>query len=124
MDFNEYQDKALKTAQYPAVGSNMVYPALKLAGEAGELADKIGKHWRNFNAKYSNGNDISVGIQAGTLSPDQRTKIILELGDILWYVSAISQEIGVTLDYIAIENINKLTGRAERGTILSEGDIR
>jgi hypothetical protein len=37
--FKEYADRAHSTTFYPIAGRNMVYPALKLAGEAGEVAE-------------------------------------------------------------------------------------
>ena len=38
MDFKTYQNKARKTAMYPNIGSNHIYPTLGLVGEAGEVA--------------------------------------------------------------------------------------
>ena len=46
MTMNEYQEKAGTTAAYPSMGENLCYPAMKLAGEAGEYCDKVGKRWR------------------------------------------------------------------------------
>lgn len=43
MDFNEYQKKARKTAIYPNIGKNYIYPALGLGGESGEVLEKIKK---------------------------------------------------------------------------------
>lgn len=116
MNLNEYQDYALVTAQYPGIGQNLVYPALKLAGEAGEAADKIGKWWRNGGKLQPLcGND---------LTEEQKTAVIKELGDVLWYIAAISKELGVKLDDVARINIEKLTDRYNRGVIKSEGDER
>lgn len=47
MDMNEYQKKARETATYPDAGNNFVYPTLGLAGESGEVAEKIKKVIRN-----------------------------------------------------------------------------
>ena len=110
---NEYQIKALDTASYPRVGYNTIYPALKLAGEAGETADKIGKWWRNH------------GIVDGQhLSEKQKEELVLELGDVLWYIAALGMEIGVSLSDIANKNKEKLQSRKERGVIKGEGDNR
>ena len=39
--FDLYQDAAESTAVYPKKGDNLYYPALGLAGEAGEVCEKI-----------------------------------------------------------------------------------
>lgn len=45
MEFNDYQTKAFATAHYPAIGASYVYPALGLAGEAGEVSRKGEKNF-------------------------------------------------------------------------------
>jgi NTP pyrophosphatase (non-canonical NTP hydrolase) len=110
---NVYQEKALGTAVYPNVGSNMVYPALGLAEEAGEVAGKVKKLWRNHGT-----------MDGSNITNEQREAIIKELGDVLWYCAALSKEIGITLGSIALGNIEKLQDRAARGVIKSEGDNR
>lgn len=110
---NEYQRDALATAMYPDKGNNLIYPALKLNGEAGEVAEKIGKNWRN------------LGITGGSvLNPEQKLAIIKELGDCLWYLAALAEELGVDLSHVAKLNIEKLRDRHARGVIKSEGDDR
>lgn len=111
--FNHYQKEAVALAKYPDVGKNMVYPALGIAGEAGEVADKVKKFWRN--------NGITDGAE---LSAGERTALVKELGDVLWYIAALGKEIGVSLSDIAQANIDKLTDRTARGVINSEGDNR
>jgi NTP pyrophosphatase (non-canonical NTP hydrolase) len=113
LDMNVYQDKALGTATYPNVGSNMVYPALGLAGEAGEVAEKVKKLWRNHGT-----------MDGKSTTPEQSKEIAKEIGDVLWYCAALSKEIGITLGSIALGNIEKLQDRAARGAIKSEGDNR
>lgn len=113
MDLNEYQKRALETAAYPNLGDNLVYPAMGLAGEAGEFCDKIKKYWRNTG---------HMNMEAMTW--EQRKECIKELGDILWYVAAAAKELGTTLNYVAWVNIHKLNDRRERGVIKSEGDNR
>lgn len=143
LTMNDYAALAIATAKYPLQGCNMVYPALKLAGEAGELADKIGKHWRNrfngivggdlgqhtlmFVKELANVTEEQAALLAMdhvTLTTDERRAILLELGDVLWYVNALANELGVTLQHVAEMNLNKLRDRKERGTILGEGDNR
>ena len=54
MDLNHYQKQARTTAGYPNVGTNPIYPTLGLAGEAGEVADKVKKVIRDKNGKFDN----------------------------------------------------------------------
>ncbi|PIP73847.1 MAG: hypothetical protein COW88_00640 [Candidatus Lloydbacteria bacterium CG22_combo_CG10-13_8_21_14_all_47_15] len=109
MNFSEYQDKAKETALYPEIGKRFVYPALGLVNEAGEVAGKIKKVFRD---------DGSV------LTEKKRDELAYELGDVLWYVSALATELGLSLDDIAGKNIEKLVLRKKRGTISGDGDYR
>ena len=102
MTFNEYQEFARSTAIYPE-DVKVVYPTLGLCGEAGEVAEKIKKHMRDCRSL------VGVG---------------LELGDVLWYISALADDLGITLEEIAQANVDKLTGRMERGKLGGSGDNR
>jgi NTP pyrophosphatase (non-canonical NTP hydrolase) len=143
LSFAEYSEMAKSTARYPLMGRNMVYPALKMAGEAGELADKIGKHWRNrFNKLISKETEQEtlmfatepeavtedqaalMAMDMVSMTAEERHAVLLELGDVLWYVMALSQELGVTLEHVAGMNLTKLADRRARGTILGAGDNR
>jgi NTP pyrophosphatase (non-canonical NTP hydrolase) len=140
MTFETYQIEALRTATYILKGKNMVYPAIKLAGEAGELADKIGKYWRNnsvtlvdaYKKKHvlvpinSEAEKVIVAncMDSWYLTNLQREACALELGDILWYICALAKELGYDINKIAQMNIEKLKDRAERDVINSEGDYR
>ena len=127
MTFEEYAQRVIRTAEYPLVGLNMVYPAPKLAGEAGELADKIGKHWRNsYNPAsiHSREEAALAGMDARSLTSEQKLEIVKELGDVLWYVNALAVELGVSLQVVAVQNVVKVEDRRTRGVIKSEGDNR
>lgn len=113
LTLNDYQLLATETADYPDIGTNTIYPALKLAGEAGEVADKIGKLWRNHG-----------WIQGSEYTTEVKFEIIKELGDVLWYIAALGNELGVDLEFIGQENLKKLKDRKERGVIKGEGDNR
>jgi len=102
MNFNEYQKLARSTAIYPEE-YKVIYPALGLCGEAGEVAEKVKKNIRD--GKSLDG----VG---------------LELGDVLWYISALADDLGVTLEEVAQANVDKLTSRKERNMISGSGDNR
>jgi NTP pyrophosphatase (non-canonical NTP hydrolase) len=109
MDLNDYQAAALSTAIYPNRGANFAYPALGLAGEAGEVADKLKKVIRD--------ND-------GVLIDQVRNAVAKEIGDVLWYVSVLAFEMGYDLNKIAQINIDKLNSRKERGVLSGSGDNR
>ena len=109
MDFNEYQEIAGTLAIYPDKGNNITYPTLGIAGEAGEVADKIKKILRD---------------DGGVVSDEKKEDLKLELGDVLWYISALADELGLTMDEIVAANVDKLLGRRERGTLGGSGDHR
>jgi NTP pyrophosphatase (non-canonical NTP hydrolase) len=113
MTFDDYSAMVRTTAAYPEKGQNIIYPALGLAGEAGEVAEKVKKLWRNLGQK--SGEQISV---------DDRASLVKELGDVLWYVAAMCEELQVKLEHVAEENSKKLLDRKERGVIHSAGDSR
>ena len=109
MEMNSYQSAARKTATYPDVGRNPIYPTLGLTGEAGEVADKVKKVIRD---------------REGVFDADTREAIKLELGDVLWYVAQLSSELGYDLNEVAEANLQKLSSRAARGRIGGSGDQR
>lgn len=109
MDFKEYQKKSQKTAIYPNKGKNYIYPTLGLAGEAGEVAEKIKKVIRD---------------KSGIIDKETKEEIKKELGDVLWYVSQIASELKIPLNDIAEKNIEKLFSRLKRGKIKGSGDNR
>ena len=109
MDFKTYQKKARETAQYPDLGSNIIYPTLGLVGEAGEVAEKVKKVIRDKDGIFDD--EFKIGIKK-------------ELGDVLWYISNLCTELNVNLEDIASLNLDKLKLRAARGRISGSGDDR
>ncbi len=109
MDFSEYQQKAKGTAKYPVIGDGVIYPTLGLTNEAGEVAGKIKKIFRD---------------KGGVISSSDRDALRAELGDVLWYLAQVSTELGLSLDEIAEKNIAKLLDRQARGKIQGDGDDR
>lgn len=111
MTVEQYQENALITKKRidAEINVNLVYPALKLAGEAGEVVEKIGKIIRD---------------KQGLITEDDARALLLELGDVLWYVNSLAHELGADLTTVMIMNINKLRDRAERGVIHGSGDNR
>lgn len=106
-----YQQIATTTQIYPREHA-VFYPALGLAGEAGEVANKIKKIMRDRKGDVNN------------LPPEVKDQIASELGDCLWYISALATDLGIGMDGIAYENVVKLQKRKEKGTIHGTGDNR
>ena len=109
MDFNDYQTKSRHTAKYPIIGHRVIYPTLGLVNEAGEVAGKIKKVFRD---------------KEGQISEESREALKAELGDVLWYIAQVATELDLSLDEIAEANIAKLMDRLERGKIRGDGDNR
>lgn len=109
MTFEEYQKLSRETAVYPDIGKNFVYPTLGLAGESGEVAEKIKKILRD---------------NEGVVDEEKKKEITKELGDVLWYLAQIASEIGVPLEEVASLNIEKLRSRFDRNKIKGSGDNR
>lgn len=108
MEFNAYQVGAKETAVFPE-DQGIVYTTLGLVSEAGEVADKLKKIIRDSN---------------GEMSDEAKLAIKKELGDVLWYVSALAWELGFDLNDVAETNLMKLSSRWERNAIGGSGDER
>jgi NTP pyrophosphatase (non-canonical NTP hydrolase) len=109
MNFNEYQQKAKGTAKYPVIGHGVIYPTLGLTNEAGEVAGKIKKIFRDKD---------------GVIGEAEKEALKAELGDVLWYIAQVATELGLSLEEIAEGNIAKLLDRQARGKIKGDGDNR
>lgn len=115
LELNEYQKQAGATADYPKMGENLIYPAVGLGEEAGEVLGKVKKLWRNRL--------ITSALDQNFTQADGDA-IVKELGDVMWYAAAMATELGVSLEFVAQENLTKLADRKQRGVIKSEGDNR
>jgi NTP pyrophosphatase (non-canonical NTP hydrolase) len=109
LTFSDYQQRTEDTARYPNVGHNPIYPTLGLAGEAGEVAEKVKKVLRD---------------NAGEFDAEAVAAIQKELGDVLWYVARLAAELGLEMEQIAADNLDKLASRQARGTLAGSGDER
>ena len=108
VDFNSYKRSAEGTAIYPNQ-HKIIYHALGMAGEAGEVANKVKKLIRD-------GPDNR---------PDTwREDIASEIGDVLWYCAALASDLNLSLGMIAAQNLIKLDKRKDKGTLGGSGDIR
>jgi NTP pyrophosphatase (non-canonical NTP hydrolase) len=110
MTFDDYQKQALTTAL--STGDefkDMLHWVLGINGEAGEVAEKVKKIIRDKN---------------GEISQADKEELAKELGDVLWYLAVMAKELGVSLDTIAQQNIDKLQSRKARGVLGGSGDNR
>lgn len=108
MELSEYQERSRSTASYPRDAA-LAYPALGLAGEAGEVAEQVKKAIRD---------------DGWEITPARRAALTKELGDVLWYVAALASELGLELEEIAEVNLAKLQSRKLRGVLSGSGDDR
>lgn len=111
MDFLTYQKDSRKHAFYPNQNTpeSFRYLVYGITGEAGELAEHF-KH--------------ALRDEQDTLTKERKDKIIKELGDILWYITNLGIELGINLEDIAKNNLNKIQDRLQKGTLKGEGDTR
>ena len=108
-DFQEYQEQSRKTWSRIHTDHAIVYPTLGLTNEAGEVAGKVKKIFRD---------------KGGVITDEDREALKGELGDVLWYLTQICTDLGLTLEEVAQANIDKLFSRLERNQIRGDGDNR
>ena len=104
LTLDAYQEQAKATAVYPYEKADQ-YLIAGLAGEVGELASIFAKHWRGD----------------GDLNHDHAKA---ELGDVLWFVAMLAEQLDTDLSTIAQGNLDKLADRAVRGKLKGNGDNR
>ncbi len=110
MELNEYQKKAISTAVYPKK-YKIIYPAIGVGDEAGEVLGKVKKWMRGDDGK-------------GKMSTERKEALIHELGDVLWYLAVLADDLDTSLDDIAKANVNKLQLRKKKGKLKGDGDKR
>jgi len=113
MQFSEYQTQAISTLTsdhaYGDTTAELMAQVLGLVGESGEVAEKFKKIIRD---------------KGGKLSHEDKAEIIKELGDILWYVNAVSHLLDSNIEEVATKNLEKVLSRKERGVTKGSGDNR
>jgi NTP pyrophosphatase (non-canonical NTP hydrolase) len=111
MDFNDYQKQASRTDKTTNDDRiySLMYLSMGLAGETGEVVEKMKKIIRN---------------DKGVVSNEQRDLLKKELGDVLWYVSQLAKAFDISFSEVAQANLDKLADREKRGVLKSEGDSR
>lgn len=103
--FDDYSEMTRRTAVYP-IGRELEYLTMGLAGEAGEVANKVKK------------------IIRGDANNPPDNEIAKEIGDLLWYADRLCTYFGTSLEAVMKVNMEKLEGRLKRGTIQGSGDGR
>ena len=109
LDFTVYQQRAARTGGAVDVNHPIVYPTLGLTNEAGEVAGKVKKIFRDRD---------------GLVTDADRQALTLELGDVLWYVAELCTQLGIDLADVAAANIRKLEDRTARAQLAGDGDYR
>lgn len=110
MKFDDYQEQSRKTMIVDGPGlTKLYYCALGLTNEAGEVAGKVKKVIRDRN---------------GRLDAEAKEMIAAELGDVLWYIARVADEVDIKLGDLAQGNLDKLLSRMDRGKIKGDGDKR
>jgi NTP pyrophosphatase (non-canonical NTP hydrolase) len=104
MTISEYNDFVKSMKVYPEQHA-IVYPALGMSGESGEVAEKV-KKWLRGDKQLD------------------KTQLILEAGDVLWYVTSLADDLGFTLQDVLDMNVAKLSSRKERNVVKGNGDDR
>ena len=109
---NEYQADAAETMIYRW---KVIYPALGLSNEAGEVLGKIKKMIRDQDVFLDGRHRVT---------DEQRAALAAELGDVLWYIAALAKDLNLSLNDVAAINIEKLHSRKIRGVLGGSGDNR
>ncbi len=106
----DYQQWTNETAIYPDAGTGnlqeIMYCALGLSSEAGEMSNYVKKLYRDGD------------------TPEMRQNVADELGDVLWYAARTAESLGVNLQELMEKNQAKLVSRKERGKLTGSGDHR
>ncbi len=110
MTFDEYQKQALKTI----ISNNdelkdTLHWVLGINGEAGEVAEKVKKIIRDKNGQFDD---------------DDRLELAKEIGDVLWYLAVLANQLGYSFEAVAKTNLQKLNSRQKRGVLGGSGDNR
>ncbi|HTB48546.1 MAG TPA: nucleoside triphosphate pyrophosphohydrolase family protein [Verrucomicrobiae bacterium] len=111
MTFDEYQQKALKTAHtsYDNPLMQKSIWVMGIAGEAGEIVEK----WKK-----------AIAYRDGAFTAEQHQDFIKELGDVVWYIAVLADSLGLTLEEVMQLNVKKLADRHQRNVIKGSGDNR
>jgi NTP pyrophosphatase (non-canonical NTP hydrolase) len=114
MQISDYSDQAISTDLFSKEGQSidshaMLEKVFGLVGEAGEVAEKFKKIFRDKD---------------GVATDEDKKELMKELGDVLWYINSVGIYLGYSLEEIAQTNLNKVLSRKQRGLTKGSGDNR
>lgn len=121
MTLLQYHEKAMTTNKKSS--DNITYSLMGLNAEVGEINDKVAK-WRRKALVNINDNQLVFTTSSEVEATHLRNELLKEVGDVLWFCSHLSRQLGSNLDEVAKMNIDKLRDRAMRNVIIGEGDNR
>lgn len=121
MTLLQYHEKAMTTNK--EASDNFTYSLMGLNAEVGEINDKVAK-WRRKGLVNINDNQLVFTTSSEVEATHLRNELLKEAGDVLWFCSHLSRQLGSNLDEVAKMNIEKLRDRAMRNVIIGEGDNR
>ena len=108
LTFTNYQVKAAATAIYPD-NMKVLYPAMGLPSEVGEFLNKLKKVYRD---------------NGGVITEDTRSWLEDEMGDVMWYIAQLCNDLDISMEFAAMQNLSKLSDRQERDVLTGNGDNR
>lgn len=115
VSLDEYQAAATELAFY---STTLIYPTLGLAGEAGEVAEKVKKLLRDHDL------DLTADNVAEQVDYMAVREIVLEIGDVLWYCANLLNDLNYSMEEAAMMNLDKLRDRRDRHVMTGSGDHR
>lgn len=120
MELNEYQQKAMTTCMESC--DNFAYMKDNLVAEVGEFSGKIAKAKRRNQISFDAEGDLLFNFETTEETLEFDRELMKEAGDILWQLSGLCHVMGWSLEYVAVENLEKLAARKKAGTIDGDGD--
>lgn len=113
-DFDEYQELCRDTDLGNVGGRTKLEPEwmyylLGIGGETGELFEKVKKLYRD---------------NGGELTFERKKGILLEMGDMLWYMARLCDYMGLAFSEVPDWNVEKLQSRKDRKKLQGDGDYR
>lgn len=111
LNFENYSKQAWEMAMASTSDDSSLLPifVMGLCGEAGEVSEKFKKLLRDSK---------------GEMTEAFKQEVAKELGDVLWYINALSKKLDISLEDVAKANLDKIKSRRDRGVQHGSGDNR
>lgn len=117
MNLDDYQNRIRRFAIYPDAMQKtlpeLMYLGLGLVDEAGEVAGKVKKLYRDTT--FTSVDEMPI---------EKQVAIIAEMGDVLWYLTRLADAFDIGIEEIAELNYEKLSDREKRDVLSGDGDNR